>query len=106
MSLAANSLTSRGIRVTNLKLDPYINVDPVLTSPSTRAPSNHEDGAETDLDLGHYERFTYVKMEAQKFHDRRDLRRASFRSSAAITWAAPCRSFRSTPVATYRPPSE
>src|SRR5213592_2497938 len=49
---------SRGIRVTNLKLDPYINVDP-----GTMSPFQHgevfvtEDGAETDLDLGHYERF-------------------------------------------------
>src|SRR6476661_4140939 len=56
-------LTSRGIRVTNLKLDPYINVDP-----GTMSPFQHgevfvtEDGAETDLDLGHYERFTDVKM--------------------------------------------
>src|SRR6266516_8164036 len=56
-SLAA-ILASRGIRVTNLKLDPYINVDP-----GTMSPFQHgevfvtEDGAETDLDLGHYERF-------------------------------------------------
>jgi CTP synthase len=61
-SLAA-ILASRGIRVTNLKLDPYINVDP-----GTMSPFQHgevfvtEDGAETDLDLGHYERFTDVKM--------------------------------------------
>ncbi|MEO6928932.1 MAG: CTP synthase [Casimicrobiaceae bacterium] len=56
-------LASRGVRVTNLKLDPYINVDP-----GTMSPFQHgevfvtEDGAETDLDLGHYERFTDVKM--------------------------------------------
>jgi CTP synthase len=56
-------LASRGLRVTNLKLDPYINVDP-----GTMSPFQHgevfvtEDGAETDLDLGHYERFTDVKM--------------------------------------------
>src|SRR5512141_70512 len=61
-SLAA-ILTSRGVRVTNLKLDPYINVDP-----GTMSPFQHgevfvtEDGAETDLDLGHYERFTDVHM--------------------------------------------
>jgi CTP synthase len=60
-SLAA-ILASRGVRVTNLKLDPYINVDP-----GTMSPFQHgevfvtEDGAETDLDLGHYERFTDVK---------------------------------------------
>ncbi|HRD93957.1 MAG TPA: CTP synthase [Accumulibacter sp.] len=57
-------LESRGIRVTNLKLDPYINVDP-----GTMSPFQHgevfvtEDGAETDLDLGHYERFTNARME-------------------------------------------
>ena len=56
-------LESRGIKVTHLKLDPYINVDP-----GTMSPFQHgevfvtEDGAETDLDLGHYERFTRAKM--------------------------------------------
>ena len=56
-------LESRGIRVTHIKLDPYINVDP-----GTMSPFQHgevfvtEDGAETDLDLGHYERFTSAKM--------------------------------------------
>jgi len=61
-SLAA-ILESRGIKVTLLKLDPYINVDP-----GTMSPFQHgevfvtEDGAETDLDLGHYERFQSRKM--------------------------------------------
>src|SRR5256714_8879590 len=61
-SLAA-ILESRGIRVTNIKLDPYINVDP-----GTMSPFQHgevfvtDDGAETDLDLGHYERFQSSKM--------------------------------------------
>ena len=61
-SLAA-LLESRGIKVTLLKLDPYINVDP-----GTMSPFQHgevfvtEDGAETDLDLGHYERFSKAKM--------------------------------------------
>ncbi len=56
-------LESRGIRVTLLKLDPYINVDP-----GTMSPFQHgevfvtEDGAETDLDLGHYERFVQTRM--------------------------------------------
>ena len=56
-------LESRGIKITHLKLDPYINVDP-----GTMSPFQHgevfvtEDGAETDLDLGHYERFTSAKM--------------------------------------------
>ncbi|MCX7183395.1 MAG: CTP synthase [Nitrosospira sp.] len=61
-SLAA-LLESRGIQITMLKLDPYINVDP-----GTMSPFQHgevfvtEDGAETDLDLGHYERFISAKM--------------------------------------------
>ena len=61
-SLAA-ILESRGIRITMVKLDPYLNVDP-----GTMSPFQHgevfvtEDGAETDLDLGHYERFVQAKM--------------------------------------------
>lgn len=61
-SLAA-ILESRGLRVTLLKFDPYINVDP-----GTMSPFQHgevfvtEDGAETDLDLGHYERFVRTTM--------------------------------------------
>ncbi|WP_026289688.1 CTP synthase [Thioalkalivibrio sulfidiphilus] len=60
-SLAA-ILEARGLKVTLLKLDPYINVDP-----GTMSPFQHgevfvtEDGAETDLDLGHYERFVRIK---------------------------------------------
>ncbi|MBI3013715.1 MAG: CTP synthase [Candidatus Tectomicrobia bacterium] len=56
-------LESRGLRVTLQKLDPYINVDP-----GTMNPFQHgevfvtDDGAETDLDLGHYERFTHARM--------------------------------------------
>ncbi|MEZ4320194.1 MAG: CTP synthase [Myxococcota bacterium] len=56
-------LEARGLRITNIKMDPYINVDP-----GTMSPYQHgevfvtDDGAETDLDLGHYERFTSVRM--------------------------------------------
>jgi CTP synthase len=56
-------LENRGLRVSNMKLDPYINVDP-----GTMNPMQHgevfvtEDGAETDLDLGHYERFVSTRM--------------------------------------------
>ena len=56
-------LEARGLKVTMLKLDPYINVDP-----GTMSPFQHgevyvtEDGAETDLDLGHYERFVRMPM--------------------------------------------
>ena len=65
--LAASSigclLEARGMRVQMMKLDPYINVDP-----GTMSPFQHgevfvtDDGAETDLDLGHYERFTNAKL--------------------------------------------
>ena len=61
-SLAA-ILESRGLKVTIMKLDPYINVDP-----GTMSPFQHgevfvtDDGAETDLDLGHYERFISTRM--------------------------------------------
>lgn len=61
-SLAA-ILEARGLKVTMMKLDPYINVDP-----GTMSPFQHgevfvtEDGAETDLDLGHYERFIRTRM--------------------------------------------
>jgi CTP synthase len=56
-------MESRGLRVTIQKMDPYINVDP-----GTMSPYQHgevfvtDDGAETDLDLGHYERFTHAPM--------------------------------------------
>ena len=61
-SLAA-VLETRGLRISMVKLDPYLNVDP-----GTMSPFQHgevfvtEDGAETDLDLGHYERFIQAKM--------------------------------------------
>lgn len=65
--LAASSigclLEARGLKVQMMKLDPYINVDP-----GTMSPFQHgevfvtDDGAETDLDLGHYERFTHAKL--------------------------------------------
>ncbi|MGI8640965.1 MAG: CTP synthase [Pyrinomonadaceae bacterium] len=65
--LAASSigclLETRGMKVQMMKLDPYINVDP-----GTMSPFQHgevfvtDDGAETDLDLGHYERFTHAKL--------------------------------------------
>ncbi len=68
--LAASSLgallEARGLKVTHVKLDPYINVDP-----GTMSPYQHgevfvtDDGAETDLDLGHYERFTKARMTRQ-----------------------------------------
>jgi CTP synthase len=75
-------MESRGLKVTHLKLDPYINVDP-----GTMSPYQHgevfvtDDGAETDLDLGHYERFTLARM----------TRQTSRRSAAASTSGRRCR---------------
>ena len=63
-------LKSRGLRVTMQKLDPYINVDP-----GTMNPFQHgevfvtDDKGETDLDLGHYERFVDVALDAQVERD-------------------------------------
>ena len=60
-----NLLTARGLRVVMQKLDPYLNVDP-----GTMNPFQHgevfvtEDGAETDLDIGHYERFLDINLSA------------------------------------------
>ena len=60
-------LEARGLSVTILKLDPYLNVDP-----GTMSPYQHgevyvtQDGAETDLDLGHYERFLRSKNDAKQ----------------------------------------
>ncbi len=69
-------LEARGFRVTLMKFDPYVNVDP-----GTMSPYQHgevfvtDDGAETDLDLGHYERFTHtITSQAQQLHHRQDLR--------------------------------
>ena len=76
------------------KLDPYINVDP-----GTMSPYQHgevyvlDDGAETDLDLGHYERFTNHADDAeQQLHDRPDLPVGDREGAARrVPRAAPCR---------------
>ena len=68
-------LEARGLKLSMMKFDPYINVDP-----GTMSPFQHgevfvtEDGAETDLDLGHYERFTQCTGEPlEQLHHRPDL---------------------------------
>jgi hypothetical protein len=93
LSLLAAILESRGLKVTLIKLDPYINVDP-----GTMSPFQHgevfvtDDGAETDLDLGHYERFIETRMnKANNFTTGRSTSRCSRRNAAATTWARPCR---------------
>ena len=89
-------LKCRGLRVTMCKLDPYINVDP-----GTMNPGEHgevfvtEDGGETDLDLGHYERFIDEQPQPElQHHDRRrSTRRSSQRSAGATISARRSRSF-------------
>ena len=74
-------LKQRGLRVQNQKFDPYLNVDP-----GTMSPYQHgevfvtDDGAETDLDLGHYERFTDVNLTA-----------GSSVSAGKVYWSVLCR---------------
>ncbi|SQB42397.1 CTP synthetase [Citrobacter koseri] len=98
-SLAA-ILEARGLNVTIMKLDPYINVDP-----GTMSPIQHgevfvtEDGAETDLDLGHYERFIRTKMSR-----RNNFTTVVFtptfcvKNAVATIWAQPYRLSRTSPT--------
>jgi CTP synthase len=86
-------LESRGLKVNIMKFDPYLNVDP-----GTMSPFQHgevfvtDDGAETDLDLGHYERFTHAGSRATTTGPPDAFtNRSSPRSVAAIIWARPCR---------------
>ena len=93
-------LKSRGLSVSILKLDPYINVDP-----GTMSPYQHgevfvtDDGAETDLDLGHYERFIDENLTQRPTSPPAgSTRRSSPRSGAATTWAARSRSSPTSPT--------
>ena len=86
-------LQARGYKVRLRKLDPYLNVDP-----GTMSPYQHgevfvtDDGAETDLDLGHYERFTGVSATRPTTSPPgASIRRSSPRNAAAIISARPCR---------------
>jgi CTP synthase len=77
-------LESRGLRVNLMKFDPYLNVDP-----GTMSPFQHgevfvtDDGAETDLDLGHYERFTHAPLSRDNNSDDRPHLRADHFEGAA-----------------------
>jgi CTP synthase len=88
-SALAALLEARGLTLTMIKMDPYINVDP-----GTMNPFQHgevfvtDDGAETDLDLGHYERFTSITATKKNNFTTGQI---SIRSGAANTWAAPFR---------------
>lgn len=93
-------LKARGLKVAAQKLDPYINVDP-----GTMSPYQHgevfvtEDGAETDLDLGHYERF--IDEDLNQFSNLTTGRSTpmSFpRNAGASTWARPSRPFLTSPM--------
>ena len=82
-------LKERGFKVAVQKLDPYINVDP-----GTMSSYQHgevyvlDDGAETDLDLGHYERFIDIRLTASATSPAdRFTPRSSARNAAAISWA-------------------
>ena len=87
-------LQARGYKVRLRKLDPYLNVDP-----GTMSPYQHgevyvtDDGAETDLDLGHYERFTgvHAAQGRQLDHGAHLFGRDRGASGAATIWAAPSR---------------
>jgi CTP synthase len=86
-------LEARGLKVAMVKLDPYINVDP-----GTMSPFQHgevfvtDDGTETDLDLGHYERFVRTTTgRSRTSRPAASTRTSSPRSAAATTWAPPCR---------------
>ena len=86
-------LKTRGLRVQAQKFDPYINVDP-----GTMSPFQHgevfvtEDGAETDLDIGHYERFIDENLSRNANHTAGAVWYAcSARSARASTSARPCR---------------
>ena len=95
-SLAA-ILEARGLNVTIMKLDPYINVDP-----GTMSPIQHgevfvtEDGAETDLDLGHYERFIRTKMSRRNNFTTGRIYSDVLKNAAVTTSAQPCRLFRTS----------
>ena len=84
------------MKVQMMKLDPYINVDP-----GTMSPFQHgevfvtDDGAETDLDLGHYERFTHAKLsQANNWTTRANLSSVIEKERAAIISARRSRSSR------------
>jgi hypothetical protein len=97
-SLAA-ILESRGLSVTLIKLDPYLNVDP-----GTMSPIQHgevfvtDDGAETDLDLGHYERFINTRMKKANNFTTGQIYKSSKKSAVVTIWARPCRSFPTSPT--------
>ena len=93
-------LECRGLTVTIQKLDPYINVDP-----GTMNPFQHgevfvtDDGSETDLDLGHYERFTHAKLgRDNNFTTGKIYHSVISKERGVTTWVERFRSFRTSPM--------
>ena len=93
-------LKSRGYKVTVQKFDPYINIDP-----GTMSPYQHgevfvtDDGAETDLDLGHYERFIDINLsKSSNVTTGRSTSPSLRKNAGAIIWAARCRSSPTLPM--------
>ena len=90
-------LKARGLKVAAQKLDPYINVDP-----GTMSPYQHgevyvtEDGAETDLDLGHYERF--IDEDLNKYSNSPPVKYTGTCSTKSAAASISVRPFRSYPI--------
>ena len=92
-------LQSRGYNITIQKFDPYINIDPGTLNPYEHGECYvTDDGQETDLDLGHYERFTGIKTTRyNNFTTGRIYQSVIEKNVAATTWAKPSRWFRTSP---------
>ncbi len=95
-----NLLTARGVRVVMQKLDPYLNVDP-----GTMNPFQHgevfvtDDGAETDLDIGHYERFLDIELDqAANVTTGQIYSEVIAKERRGEYLGAPCRSSRTSPT--------
>ena len=93
-------LQSRGYNITIQKFDPYINIDPGTLNPYEHGECYvTDDGQETDLDLGHYERFTGIKTTRyNNFTTGRIYQSVIRKGRAATTWAKPSRWFRTSPT--------
>ena len=97
-------LEARGLRIAIMKMDPYINVDP-----GTMNPYEHgevfvtDDGAETDLDLGHYERFTSSKLSKKSNATTGSVYNTVIQKERrGSSWARPSRSSPTSPMKSSR----
>ena len=85
-------LQARGFRVTNQKLDPYINVNPGTLNPHEHGECFVTvDGHEADLDLGHYERFLGVENEANNVTTGRIYQNVIIKNAEVTIWVKPCK---------------